>query len=125
MTLASVVGAIVAGVVEVGDTGQSEVRISSGGATVRARNVAGNITLNLGHGNVDLAEIDGEIAINSGHSAITIRDAAGQVRISTGHADMHLERVTCAPGTCNWIKSGGRPHRHRRGSARRPAIGEP
>jgi hypothetical protein len=100
---------IVNGGVDVADSGRGEVRVSSGGAPVRMRNTAGCLTINLGHGDVDLAQVTGEIAIKSGFGPIAIADATGQIQITIGHSDMRLERIAFAPGTRSWVKNGGGP----------------
>jgi hypothetical protein len=98
---------IVNGAIEVGNTGRADVHVSTGGAPVTVHGAEGRIILNMGNGAVDLAQVAGEIEIKSGHGPITIADAVGQIQIATGRSDMRLERITFAPGTRNWIKSGG------------------
>jgi hypothetical protein len=104
--------------------GRAELHLSAAPGSIELRGASGIIKASALNGPLRLAEVEGRIeasnvnspiecervsgslSASSSNGPIRVADAQGQIRAATGAGEIHFERVTLAPGTTNWARTG-------------------
>jgi DUF4097 and DUF4098 domain-containing protein YvlB len=94
------------GAIEADGTGQGAVQARTANGAISLRGADGRIRASSANGEIAIAQAAGQIQAATSNGAIQIADAAGQIQAATSNGPIRLERVTLAPGSKSWARTG-------------------
>jgi DUF4097 and DUF4098 domain-containing protein YvlB len=87
------------GEVELVDVARADV--TSSFESVRVERVAGPVTVDARHGDVEVAEVIGDLTVTNRHGGVEARDVQGNTRVQSEHGDVSVTNVGGAAVTAS------------------------